>query len=255
MSEPVSRYSRGRSLEPSGTLAGVSVDARRASVRSRLEQVIYSPANYWIMLVVDLAGAAAFLALGVRLFEGDHTVAALAVGTGLVSWSGLEYAVHRWVLHGAPSVVQRTHARHHREPAALISAPLLLSTSIAFGLWAALCVPLTAGTAAFAMFGLYAGYNGYVVLHHIQHHYPALVPLVPGLRALERAHLVHHQRYIVNYGVTSTWWDHVFASDAEPGRLRRARAERRQAAVPVLHVASSLGGTDRQDGTAHATSQ
>jgi sterol desaturase/sphingolipid hydroxylase (fatty acid hydroxylase superfamily) len=177
---------------------------------------MYSPANYWVMLVVDAAGALLFLALGMHLFRGTAVVALLAVIVGFLSWGGIEYAVHRWVLHGPPSVVQRAHARHHREAAELISAPLMLSSCLALGLWAVLSGPLAPGTAALGVFGLYAGYNYYAVLHHVQHHLPALVKTLPGLDGLERAHRVHHTQYRVNYGVTTRWWDRACGSVERP---------------------------------------
>lgn len=201
-------------MSSSYALPAGPVAARRAAPAcSMLERVMYSTANYWIMLCADVAAAALFLAFGVRLFAGTGTVAFLAVALGFVAWGGLEYAAHRWILHGAVSVVQRAHALHHRDPTALTSAPLGLSTAIAFGIWGVLSMPLTAGTAALVVFGLYAGYNVYALMHHAQHHLPGVVRLVPGFSELERAHRIHHTRYVVNYGVTTRWWDRVLGSE------------------------------------------
>lgn len=175
---------------------------------------MYSPVNYWIMLCGDVVCAAVFLAVGVRHVAGTRAVAVLAVVAGFLAWGGVEYGVHRWILHGRPSSVQRAHARHHRDATALISSPLGVSTALACGLWAVLRIPFATGTAALVVFGLYAGYNGYVVLHHVQHHLPSVARVVPGLSGLVRAHAVHHGRYVVNYGVTTTWLDRVLGSDA-----------------------------------------
>lgn len=215
--------------------AGPVAARRAAPACSLIERVMYSPANYWIMLWGDLAGAAVFLVLAARLFHGAGIIAMFAVVVGFASWGGVEYAAHRWILHGTPSVVQRAHALHHRDPAALTSAPLGLSTALAFGIWGALSVPLTPGTAALVVFGLYAGYNGYALLHHVQHHLPAVVRLVPGLSALEHAHRVHHKRYVVNYGVTTRWWDRALGSE----EVMAMSARTNQPATPTAQADGS----------------
>jgi sterol desaturase/sphingolipid hydroxylase (fatty acid hydroxylase superfamily) len=191
----------------SRTSVSAGMRPRRAS--TAIERVMRSPANYWFMLVADLAGGLGILGLGVRLFHGPVTGALAALAVGCLAWGWIEYAVHRWVLHGSRSSFQRAHARHHRDATALVSAPLFLSTGLAVALWGALCLLLAPGTAALAVAGTYAGYNYYALLHHVQHHHPAVVARVAWLARLDRAHREHHRRYRVNFGVTSLWWDQI----------------------------------------------
>ena len=48
---------------------------------------------------------------------------------GLCSWTAIEYALHRFVLHGLKPF-SRWHAEHHQRPTALICAPTILSATL-----------------------------------------------------------------------------------------------------------------------------
>jgi cyclopropane-fatty-acyl-phospholipid synthase len=48
------------------------------------------------------------------------------VGLGLVSWTLIEYALHRFVMHGLRPF-SRWHAEHHQRPKALICTPTIMS--------------------------------------------------------------------------------------------------------------------------------
>ncbi len=194
-----------------------------------------SASNYWVMLVVDMVGALLLLGLGLVRFQGGPVKAMVIVIGGAWSWSALEYAIHRWVLHGPSSAAQRAHARHHRDASALISAPAFLSTALVIGAWICGTLVLDATTAALLVGGLYTGYNCYALLHHVQHQYPALVARVGWLARLDRAHRIHHRRYIVNFGVTTEWLDRLLQSDErsrrtpEPSSSSAARRDARAA--------------------------
>ena len=136
---------------------------------------------------------------------------------GLGSWTGVEYALHRFVLHGLRPF-SGWHAQHHARPTALICTPTLLSalliTAFVFipawlltGLWRACALTL----------GVLIGYLAYTVTHHATHHWRA-----DGawLRQRKRWHALHHHHVDrpVCYGVTSSFWDRVFGSTPEPAR-------------------------------------
>ena len=93
-----------------------------------LDRMVYSSANYWVVMLSDLAAALAFLALGLERFSGPWLVAGGVAIVGFMSSGLVEYVVHRWVLHGPPSMARRGHAQHHAEPRALISTPLFWSS-------------------------------------------------------------------------------------------------------------------------------
>lgn len=129
---------------------------------------------------------------------------------GLLSWSVIEYALHRFVLHGLQPF-RRWHMEHHQRPRALIGTPTILS-----GTLIALLVFLPAllwadlwSTCAF-MLGLLTGYQIYAVTHHAIHHWHADTA---WLRQRKRWHALHHHTQRSGcYGVTSPFWDYIFGS-------------------------------------------
>ena len=206
--------------------AGLGGRARRAvSVRATalslhqpstrrvgLDRLIYSASNYRFMLVADLACAAILLGAGLWWFNGSPGAATAIVAMGFAGWGGVEYGIHRWVLHGPPSIAARAHARHHAEPKALISMPAFVSPALAGAVCLALSVPLGRGAASLAVCGLYAGYNYYALLHHLLHRHPSLRRRLQSLARLEAAHGIHHGRSAVNYGVSTTWCDRLMGT-------------------------------------------
>jgi len=157
-------------------------------------------------------GLAAFLMIaGPRAQRWEIMAFALI---GLLSWTLIEYALHRFVLHGLPPF-SAWHAAHHRRPAALISTPTLFSATLIAalvflpewalgGLWRACALT----------FGVLTGYLAYSITHHATHHWHAKNAWFKRLR---RWHALHHSPNMPpgHYGVTSPFWDHVFGSDRE----------------------------------------
>jgi len=179
------------------------------------ERLVYSPVNYRLSLVVDLAGASVFLLLGIWA-PASWLSRAVAAAVGFVAWGFLEYAIHRWVGHGPPSIARRGHAEHHSNGAALIAAPFYVVLAGAFAVWALLSLAIPIGIASLLVFGLYLGYNHYALLHHVLHHHEAIASQVGLLHRLERGHHIHHTQQSVNFGVTSTLWDRVFGTFQTP---------------------------------------
>jgi sterol desaturase/sphingolipid hydroxylase (fatty acid hydroxylase superfamily) len=177
-----------------------------------LDRIVCSSANYWAAMLSDLAAALAFLALGLYRFSGFWVVAGVVVIAGFTSFGLLEYVLHRWVLHGRPSMAKRGHAHHHAEPRALISTPLFVIMTGALATWGLLGLVLPAGVAALLVFGLYAGYNYFALVHHWQHHRGTDLACVAYWRRLERLHHVHHHRQVVNFGISTTMWDRLFGT-------------------------------------------
>jgi cyclopropane-fatty-acyl-phospholipid synthase len=127
------------------------------------------------------------------------------VALGLLSWSALEYALHRYVLHGVQPF-QRWHAMHHARPQALIATPTVL-TAVAF--LALVFAPAWAlgslGAACAWTVGVLAGYLGYALTHHATHHWRGRSA---WLLQRKRHHALHHHAAHGGcYGVTSSVWD------------------------------------------------
>ena len=138
--------------------------------------------------------------------RGALVVAGLA---GLVMWSLIEYAMHRFVFHGVEPF-QRLHAEHHRRPLALIATPTLVSVGLIVVLvWLPAILAAGFWLGSGITLGVTIGYFVYGVLHHGVHHWRAKGG---WMRQCKRQHAIHHHNPRVNYGVTMLWWDRVFGS-------------------------------------------
>src|SRR5262245_16949668 len=199
------------------------IDARPRRTRSRAparrpqsrifptaERLVYSPINYRLSLIVDVTGAAMFLLIGLWT-PASWIAKGASASVGFAAWGFLEYAIHRWIGHGPPSIARRGHAEHHSDGEALIAAPFFMIFVGALCVWAALSSVAPTAIASLLVFGAYVGYNNYALLHHVLHHYEALA-VQTGLDRIERNHRIHHERPSVNFGVTSTLWDRVFGT-------------------------------------------
>lgn len=136
--------------------------------------------------------------------------------TGLASWSGLEYGLHRFVLHGLQPFA-RWHEEHHRRPAALIGTPTLVS-ALLFGLLVALPGVLLLGPwrgGALTM-GVLAGYLVYATTHHALHHWKLTNPWWQARKFAHARH--HHLLQPCCFGVTSGFWDTVLRTGGYPAR-------------------------------------
>jgi sterol desaturase/sphingolipid hydroxylase (fatty acid hydroxylase superfamily) len=121
---------------------------------------------------------------------------ALLFGAGMVAWSLAEYIVHRFVLHGFSAT---EHRRHHANP----YGPVL---TIFWQIWVCFALAyLFAGEAFVA--GVLVAYAWYLFVHYQAHHGPDSLP-----SALLKHHQNHHQFASRNYGVSTTFWDHVFGT-------------------------------------------
>jgi sterol desaturase/sphingolipid hydroxylase (fatty acid hydroxylase superfamily) len=179
---------------------------------STWDRLVDSSWNYRIAMVADLLAPLGWLVFAARRLQGSPVAgAAWAVG-GFFCFGFLEYAVHRWVLHGPFPVFRRSHARHHAHPLALYSAPLFVMMTVSLAIFGGLDLVLPTTTAALLVFGLYAGYDYFAVLHHLQHHSVDELGHVPYFHDLERFHDRHHHRPSVNFGITTTVWDRVFST-------------------------------------------
>jgi cyclopropane-fatty-acyl-phospholipid synthase len=150
---------------------------------------------------------------------------ALAV-SGLAAWPAVEYALHRFVLHGLPPF-RSWHVQHHRRPWALICAPTIVSAML-IGTLLFLPALLVGGLwrAGALTFGVLSGFLAYAVVHHAIHHWRAEGA---WLKECKRRHFHHHREFgqAACYGVTTRLWDDLFGT---AGRLPPDSATARRAA-------------------------
>lgn len=159
--------------------------------------------------------AVPFMMFGMSLEQASSDLAAAMswCAAGLLGYSFVEYAFHRWVLHGP---LTRDHKLHHLEPFAPLAMPfstglcahttVLVLLSLPMGLDLALCVTL----------GTSIGYALYAQVHELIHRDPDLARrLMPRIY---RHHMLHHRNGSGgdehNFGVLTTFWDRLFGTYA-----------------------------------------
>ena len=157
---------------------------------------------------------------------------AVAAAGGALTWTFLEYVIHRWLGHdrrfrGNPFGVE--HVRHHAEgnyfaPTAKKLA-LAAIVAVVVGAPAAL---LGGGVAVAWLAGLLLAYGAYEVFHRREHTHPGIGRYGRWLRA----HHFHHHFVDPrsNHGVTSPLWDVVFGTYQRTGHI----AVPRKLAMPWL---------------------
>ena len=181
---------------------------------AKLFNIEHSKVAYWVDF--GLYGLA-ILGLSLFLFmSGDHIgrfqMVGFALG-GLVIWTFLEYALHRFVLHGVDPF-KTWHALHHERPRALIFAPTLLSgTLIGLLIFTPTFLMSSAARATSLTVGLMVGYLGYAITHHAIHHWPARGSWMRTRKLIHARHHSYSSR--AHFGVTSTFWDRVFGSSGK----------------------------------------
>jgi sterol desaturase/sphingolipid hydroxylase (fatty acid hydroxylase superfamily) len=135
-----------------------------------------------------------------------------AAMAGFVTWTLLEYVLHRSVLH-KKTYFAPMHGEHHAAPLSLIGTPAWVSVSV---LSLAFLVPawywLGFNVADGLTVGVMLGYWWYGVVHHVVHHRAntASPSYFNNLRAWHMRH--HYSPKSGNFGVTTSIWDHVFGT-------------------------------------------
>jgi sterol desaturase/sphingolipid hydroxylase (fatty acid hydroxylase superfamily) len=139
--------------------------------------------------------------------------------TGFLSWTLIEYLLHRFPFHGRIKskalnlFLSGQHLFHHKYPnhpdyvvaPMAMAVPLYLLFLGVFRLLSGDAIPaLILGA------GLSVGYLIYEWLHYSAHHRPARTGVG---RYLKRYHLIHHFKDSDNYfGVSSPFWDILFGT-------------------------------------------
>lgn len=164
------------------------LDVFRLTRREYFADFFITPPITFILLCVSLWNATAVWPVG--------------FAAGLFAWTLYEYATHRWVSH-ALGVFREAHFIHHISPREYIAIHPAVTLALYFSLWAAFGV----GSSS-AMVGFSTGYIAYSVAHTAFHYWR----MPTWLRPAAGRHDAHHKYGIVNYGVTTPLWDHVFGT-------------------------------------------
>ena len=173
-----------------------------------LAQLSATRANARAGLVADSAAAVLLLAAGFQLMT-DRRLAATALVAGLLLFSFVEYAFHRWLFHGRIAAAEAGHRQHHADPVGDDALPFFLPPLAMLALAAALQW-VTDRSDAFVFAGaLASGYAAYGVAHTAIHRLRFRWPLLVRWAAL---HHIHHHHPLRNFGVTTPLWDFVLGT-------------------------------------------
>lgn len=160
------------------------------------------------------ATAVVVLSAALVYYQPPHswrtTLAYLAFG--FMSWTLIEYFLHRCIMHGLQPY-KSWHEEHHRRPKALIVTPFAMSAStalaiVALALWLA---PTIAAGLSYSL-GMLVGYCLFTGTHHAVHHFRVRDPWFSWQK---RRHAIHHAYPECNYGVSSAFWDVIFGTRAK----------------------------------------
>jgi sterol desaturase/sphingolipid hydroxylase (fatty acid hydroxylase superfamily) len=134
-----------------------------------------------------------------------------SMALGLLTWTIVEYGVHRFVLHSLKSVA-RLHELHHATPSAYVGTPTWLSL-LSFGLGGFIPLLILFGreVASGATMGLMFGYLWYLLIHDVVHRrHPRRGSLLYRAKIHHARH--HYAKVPGNFGVTSSFWDRFFGT-------------------------------------------
>lgn len=145
----------------------------------------------------------------------------LWIPAGLATWTFAEYLIHRVVLH---HVVRDAHWLHHERPHRYIATPWFLTLSLHAVLFGTALVLPDGFLGAYA--GLELGYLTYSIVHERMHH--GARPSRGFLARRRALHDLHHAGLEVNFGVTTSLWDHVFRTHCNRLEGERLIADRRR---------------------------
>ena len=135
---------------------------------------------------------------------------------GLLSWTFIEYVIHRFAFHSASSHVlakpfnSALHELHHNDPNNIeyVAAPLILAVPVYVLIALGLSLVTSLATVNSLMAGITIGFLMYEMLHYAAHHHSAKGPV---LKFLKRQHMMHHfVDHTKSFGVTSPLWDKIF---------------------------------------------
>jgi sterol desaturase/sphingolipid hydroxylase (fatty acid hydroxylase superfamily) len=177
--------------------------------------------SHWVMpgiwfLPIVAYGIHRFLASGRPVMVG----AAVFV-VGWLSFSLVEYILHRWLFHYQFEDTEDgrlkaflVHGYHHQYPddRLRLVAPPLMSWPVGVVLFALCALLLPAPLAWIAFAGVCCGYLAYDWLHYYSHHGRPKRGVGKWLAQYHMLH--HHDGFEGRYGISSPLWDLVFGTYA-----------------------------------------
>ncbi len=176
------------------------------SLRASIEKISTSPRNYWFGLSMNILVGISLIIYG--LYHLPSYLLLILIPIGFFGFSLLEYIFHRWVFHTEKSPAYKNHTLHHTSPERLLGLPWFFTQLVVLLLMVIFSALINLPSAALIVGSMLLGYAYYGGLHHLQHHKKAFT--FKHFRKMHALHNAHHKLQNYNYGVTTSFWDHVF---------------------------------------------
>lgn len=167
----------------------------------------------------DFALVPLLAALMLWLFPPRSAWLFAALPLGVLGWSFMEYALHRWLFHWG---YRKQHFIHHDRPAAYVGVSSIGTLPLFAALHFALLPLGSIGQGLWV--GFLAGYLIYIGVHDRFHH--SVIRKGDLLWPAFHRHQRHHHEprsHDRNFGVTSKLWDVVFGTLREPNGAPRVK--------------------------------
>jgi len=142
---------------------------------------------------------------------------ALLFASGWVSWTFLEYILHRFHMHkkNAHSSLAETHQHHHTHPTEIVVTNAQ-RTGMVFFLLTVCAIAVYFNNYFTCAAGFCFGMVGYFMMHKILHQKIAQ----RLFKRLVKYHIYHHCKYPNTcFGISVPWWDDLFGSVPKNPRI------------------------------------
>lgn len=155
-------------------------------------------------LISDSLISVILVAAGIWYEHMRVAPAALTVLSGLIAFSFIEYAAHRWLFHGHTGPFEAGHNNHHLDPLGYDALPFFMPPLCMCVLTAMFALAMPVGYALLLAGSIAAGYAAYGLSHVVIHVRRFNSPL---MRRWAGFHNIHHYHPETNFGVTTGLWD------------------------------------------------
>lgn len=147
--------------------------------------------------------------------------AILTVLCGLLVFTFIEYAAHRWLFHGNTGPFRDGHDHHHDNPLGYDALPFFMPPLFMCLLGVLFALALPWGYALLLAGVIAAGYAAYGMSHVVMHVHRFKSSLG---RRWAGFHAIHHYHPDSNFGVTTGLWDYILGTHYVRGKPRPAHA-------------------------------
>jgi sterol desaturase/sphingolipid hydroxylase (fatty acid hydroxylase superfamily) len=170
----------------------------------RLAALSQTKANAQMGLACDVSMGLSLAAFGKLKYGSGAALPLAAFLTGLLFFTFVEYAFHRWLFHGVIGAFRHGHSEHHLHPDNDGALPFFAppTAMLAFAMLLTLFVRID--VAALFVGGVACGYACYGLGHTVIHRHRFALAWPRDWAA---RHHIHHNHPGKNFGVTTPLWD------------------------------------------------